>query len=69
MLATENNKDDCDMASHNIRNNGLDSHIKVFHNPDKDSIFATVKQNIPEVKEIAFSMTNPPFYDTEDYGK
>ena len=68
MLSTENNKDDCDMASKNIRCNGLDGQIKIFHNPDKDTIFNCFGQENP-IDNISFTMVNPPFYDTEDYGK
>jgi len=66
MLSTENNKDDCDMASKNIRCNGLDGQIKIFHNPDKDTIFNCFGQENP-IDNISFTMVNPPFYDTEDY--
>ena len=69
MLSTENNKDDYDLASRNIKSNGLDGQIKVLHNPDKDTIFNVCWQNSPVVNNIAFTMVNPPFYDTEDYGK
>lgn len=68
MLSTENNKGDCDMASKNIRCNGLEGQIKVFHNPDKDTIFNGFGQESP-IDNISFTMVNPPFYDTEDYGK
>ena len=70
MFATEINEEDCEMARQNLRSNGLENQIKILHNPDKDSIFDVFHEtNGTFMNGIVFTMTNPPFYDTEDYGK
>ena len=70
MIATENNKEDCEFAMNNVRSNGLENKISIIFNPNKDSIFdAVLESHHNTMKHVAFTMTNPPFYDIHDYGK
>ena len=70
MIGTESNKEDYEIAVKNVRTNGLEDKISIIFNPNKDQIFDSVLQfNHNSLKNIAFSMSNPPFYDIHDYGK
>ena len=70
MLSTENNKGDYEVALKNLHSNNLENQISVTYNPNKDIIFDIVMEAHRNIKnDITFTMTNPPFYDTEDYGK